>query len=59
MFDTISLKSKHINRHLRQAAFIWLFVFLERCSKCHFNCITEQLCNIQDTFVNGLAESDG
>uniref|UniRef100_A0A915PHK3 ARM repeat superfamily protein n=1 Tax=Setaria digitata TaxID=48799 RepID=A0A915PHK3_9BILA len=51
-------KLRNVNRHLRQAALIWLFALVKRCVALNFNCIMSNLSSIQQAFINGLTETN-
>ncbi|KAM3717041.1 Proteasome adapter and scaffold protein [Dirofilaria immitis] len=54
----LTVKLHHTNRHLRQAAFIWLFTLVKRCAITKLNCIMNNLSSIQHAFISGLAETN-
>uniref|UniRef100_A0A0N5A806 Integrator complex subunit 7 n=1 Tax=Syphacia muris TaxID=451379 RepID=A0A0N5A806_9BILA len=58
LFDRIKEKLSDTNRHLRRAAFIWLYVLVERSCKYKLKFVNERLCDIQQAFLNGLEEND-
>ncbi|VDK69522.1 unnamed protein product [Onchocerca ochengi] len=54
----MNIKLRHANRHLRQAALIWLFTLMKRCVVTKLNCIMDNLGSIQHAFINGLTETN-
>ncbi|KAK0415698.1 hypothetical protein QR680_012067 [Steinernema hermaphroditum] len=54
----IAEKVTHTNRHLRQAALIWLFRMTKRSSDMGLQVVIEHLDSIQAAFINGLSESN-
>ncbi|VDO32504.1 unnamed protein product, partial [Onchocerca flexuosa] len=54
----MNVKLHQANRHLRQAALIWLFTLMKRCAVTKLNCIMDSLGSIQHAFINGLTETN-
>lgn len=59
LLETLNAKLHHVNRHLRQAALIWLFTLVKRCAVIKLNCIMSDLTSLQHAFINGLTETNG
>ncbi|VIO98641.1 Uncharacterized protein BM_BM3047 [Brugia malayi] len=57
LLEILNIKLHHVNRHLRQAALVWLFTLVKRCSAMKLDCIMNSLCSIQYAFINGLTET--
>ncbi|CAG9538848.1 unnamed protein product [Cercopithifilaria johnstoni] len=58
LLQILYTKLHHINRHLRQAALIWLFTLVKRCVVMKLSCIMSGLSSIQHAFINGLTETN-
>ncbi|VDK85675.1 unnamed protein product [Litomosoides sigmodontis] len=58
LLETLNAKLHHVNRHLRQAALIWLFTLVKRCAVMKLNCVMSDLTSLQYAFINGLTETN-
>uniref|UniRef100_A0A158Q7N0 Non-specific serine/threonine protein kinase n=1 Tax=Elaeophora elaphi TaxID=1147741 RepID=A0A158Q7N0_9BILA len=58
LMEILKAKLHHVNRHVRQAALIWLFTLVKRCANIKLNCIMNGLRSIQRAFINGLTETN-
>ncbi|TKR75830.1 hypothetical protein L596_017067 [Steinernema carpocapsae] len=54
----IATKLSHANRHVRQAALVWLFCLTKRGSALRVTVVDKYIDRIQAAFINGLAEAD-